>query len=136
MANQAVVDWLAISKALLCDLAPEASPSDFGQGMDRAAFARLVDDESDRVDRALVDMAIAADETAVRARFAQLGAEARVALLSRWAMYTAAWEKLRHDPAPQLWIPPTDTWRAVFLAMTSEGERSTAAARFLWTADF
>lgn len=136
MENQSVVAWLAISKLLLGDLAPNASPKDFGHRMEPAALAHLVDTEDERVNQALVDLAIAADEGAVRSRFAQLSEATRMALLSRWAHYTAAWEKLRHDPDPPLWMPPTDVWRAVFLAMTSEQERSTAAAQFLWPADF
>lgn len=137
MENKQVKDWLEISGLMLRGLLPPgAGDEPFGHDLPPETFAVLVDRESARVDHALVALATAPDETAVRALFAQLHPDTVMALFSRWAHYTKAWQGLLHQPHPPLWFPPRDTWRAVFLAMTGETVHSTAAARSLWPEAF
>lgn len=131
--------WLRISQALLRRLLPPgAGMAAFGYGMTAPAFAALVDREAPRVDHALVAMAEASGDEAVEAIPQQLAEDTLIALFSRWAHYHQRWQQLQADPAPPLWFPPqeADTWRAVLLAMTSEGLHSTAAARRLWPGAF
>lgn len=131
--NKQVIAWLEISTQLLRELMPAGAGMEiFGHGMAPADFSALAERESARVDEALVNMATAQDKMAVRAIFAALSKSTIIALFSRWAHYMTAWKEMQNQVEPQLWIPPRDTWRAVFLAMTVENTRSTDAARFLW----
>ncbi len=136
MATRTEMDrWLGISSALLGDLMPAGTgPEIFGNDLPPAEFRRLVDEESAAVDEALVAMATAADEHAVRAIARSLDRRTVIAWFSRWAHYHDRWESLLQNPqAMEMhWIPPRDTWRAVLLAMTQENDRSTAACTALW----
>jgi hypothetical protein len=137
MKNEDVAHWLEISASLMAVLKPAGSGVElFGHGMPAEAFAGLVDREAERVGHALVALATGAGETECRAILAQLEADTLIALFSRWAHYTQAWRAMLEDPHPHLWMPPRDTWRAVFLAMTGENLHSTAAARSLWPESF
>lgn len=137
MNNSNVADWLKTSSLLFNSVRPaDAGVELFGIGMQPADFANLVDRETQRVDHALTAMATAAGEAEVVAILAQLERDTVIALFSRWARYTQAWQAMLHQSDPQLWMPPRDVWRAVFLAMTGENVYSTAAARSLWPEAF
>ena len=137
--NQQIQDWLEISGALLQTLLPKGPGVEvFGVGMSADGFAALVERESARVDHALIALATAVDEAQVRALFGQLSGDTVIALFSRWAHYTQAWQSLLNQRDPRHWLPPNrnDWWRAVFLAMTGENWYSTEAARSLWPQAF
>ena len=132
-------DWLEVSKALLQSLLPQdAGLEVFGVGMAPVDFAALVEREAPRVDHALTALATAAGEAEARAVFRQLEAETVIALFSRWAHYTKAWQSQFSQADPQHWLPPhrNDWWRAVFLSMTGENWYSTDAVRTLWPMAF
>lgn len=132
--EQDAADWLEISGLLLRELKPHGADMEiFGLGMNAADFSALADRERERVDCALVDMALAAGSDEVKAICAALGADTLIGLFSRWAHYQQRWKS-----NPELWRPANrnDWWRAILLAMTSENIRSTATARFLWAEQF
>ena len=64
--------------------------------------------ESARVDHALIALATAVDEAQVRALFGQLSGDTVIALFSRWAHYTQAWQSLLNQRDPRHWLPPVD----------------------------
>lgn len=135
--NKRVVDWLEISAQLLRELKPAGTGMEiFGHDMAPADFSALVERESARVDEALISMAAAQNKVAVQAILATLNRNTIIALFSRWAHHMTMWTGMLNQAEPQLWVPPRDTWRAVFLAMAGESTQSISAARSLWPEAF
>lgn len=137
MENEAIKQWLDISLGLMRRVFGDlAEMADALGAMPSDTLIALVDEQRSRVDHALVALATADGEAGVQAISAQLERPVLMALAHRWSAYHQAWKPLAHQPDPPLWVPPTQAWRAVFLAMTSEGIHSTAAAAQLWPAHF
>ena len=137
--NESVAFWLEISSSLLRSVIPNIERVITAiAALSPDAHTRLVDAESARVDHALVALATSAGESEVKALARQLSAETVMALASRWAHYAAQWKQMLQEPDPHLWVPPIpqDVWRAVLLAMTGEGDHSSAALAQLWPERF
>ncbi|MEW5833631.1 MAG: hypothetical protein AB1832_01085 [Pseudomonadota bacterium] len=133
--EQQMQQWMTLSGALLRDLKPaQAGLEIFGTAMPAEEFAALTSAQATAVDSALIAMATAQDEYAVRAIAKGLGNATVIALFSRWAHYTQLWSALPSNPAAlrSHWFPPTMTWRAVLLAMVSDPRQRAAACKSLW----
>jgi hypothetical protein len=131
--NKNVEEWLSVSHGLFHDLKPpDAGPEITGRGMPQPDFAALVDRETARVNEALVAMSLAKDETGVHNIFNALSRDTVIALFSRWVHYYGEWKKMINDPHPQLWVPPKDIWRAIFLAMTDDVPAASDAVQLIW----
>jgi hypothetical protein len=131
--NKDVEKWLLFSQTLSSDLMPKDIWPEMS-GMDKGAFAALVDREADRVNEALIAMALADGESTVKLIFSSLDRDTVIALCSRWMHYYSEWMKMLSEPEPHLWIPPgeKDLWRAIFLAMTDDSPAASAACMLLW----
>jgi hypothetical protein len=131
--NKDVEAWLTIAHALFNDLKPkDAGVEVLGQGIKKSEFAFLAHRETKRVNEALIKMSLAKDEHEVHQIFNALSKDTVTALLSRWAHYFAAWRKMENEAHPHLWVPPSDVWRGIFLAMTDDVPEATEACKKIW----
>ena len=127
--------WFEISGSLFRDLMPRGVIEPALAGVLTAAeHAFLVHREEKHVDEALLSMAAAPDEAAVKAVFSQLSNDTVIAMASRWMHYTREWKNKEKSGELLQCLPPghLDDWRAVFLSLVQDSEARTSLARDLW----
>jgi len=126
--------WLESASQLCNDLLPEGfDPVRDIAGLSPNEHVRIVTEQAEWVNAALLALAVAPDVHAARALVARLPGEAIIALFSRWAHYQAGWQRLAQTAdAASHWVPPHQVWRAVPLAMADDRPRATEIAMRIW----
>lgn len=127
--------WFEISGALFRDLMPRdvIEPVLLGT-LTAAEHAFLAHREEKRVDEALLAMAAAPDEAAVKRVFSQLSDDTVIAMASRWVRYTREWKNKEMSGELLQSLPPghLDDWRAVYLSQVQGFEARTSLALEIW----
>jgi hypothetical protein len=129
--------WLDLSAALFRETIPFEIMGIL-EKLTRDKNAELADREQQKVDAAVVNMALSKGQNEVDDIVATLSKDTLTSLACRWAHHQNQWRGKASDPSFSLWFPPgdRDAWRVIFLSLLPDRQVAACHLRSLWPEDF